>query len=196
MNSIRPVFIAVEGLDGTGKSTVIRLLAERCGCTLFKTPPDAFGAFRSEIDAAYQENDFAQQLFYASTVAHVSKLAETSLAAGCSVIVDRYWLTTKIYAGVRRQRINLDNLEVSLLRPDFTLYLHSSEAIRRERMKVRGMTDLDRRSCADAERLQALYAEELKRDFSGIVCPFDSGALAPEVIATRFIATIGDHHVP
>lgn len=194
MKPVRPFFAAVEGLDGTGKSTVISKLVERYDCLMLKTPPLELDSFRGSIDELFGASNPAQQLYYASTVAYVSTIVTQTLQNGQSVLVDRYWLTTKVYAAVRDQYLALLDVEAILHPPDLTLYLCTNEDIRRKRMAARGMTKLDHRSCRDTALLRQLYDAELEKPFSGKVCRCDSGLMQPDMIVNQFAIALEECH--
>lgn len=183
------IFIALESLDGAGKSTLIQLLSEQLDARVFKTPPDEFKEIRSLFDNV----DLGHKPFYAATVAFVAEQIADALAKEITVICDRYWLSTKVYGSMRKSDINMDEFEAGLLRPDITIYLHIDEETRRERMERRGeMTPLDIRSIADAERLRVAYDLELTKPFSGKVLRVDTGRATPEESVRAIMRTLAE----
>lgn len=88
------MFIVIEGLDGTGKSTIAKTLATALNAELLATPDASLKKARPIIDAAYENQPLARQLFYASSVLHLSEKIKGLMAEEKSVIVDRYWLST------------------------------------------------------------------------------------------------------
>jgi thymidylate kinase len=61
------MFIVIEGLDGTGKSTTAMALAKELGGIALNTPLDKFKGVRPKLEGIYAEESYGRQLFYAST---------------------------------------------------------------------------------------------------------------------------------
>jgi MoxR-like ATPase len=74
------MFIVIEGLDGTGKSTTAKTLAKALGGKFLTTPLDKFKAVRPELDVIYGDESLARQLFYASTAVCSSNQVSEELA--------------------------------------------------------------------------------------------------------------------
>ncbi len=171
--------IVIEGLDGTGKTTLARGLADALGAALLRTPPDDLAHVRAEIDRPLRESAVGAQLFYASTVALVSDRVRALLASGRSVVVDRYWSSTVAYAECRAAHVDLADVVAALRPADVTLYLELDEATRRERLASRGCTDADRDSIARLEALSAAYERALRGPWNGRVVRLDVTGRAP-----------------
>ena len=58
------MFIVIEGLDGSGKSTVSKYLAEKLNAKLLTTPGAGFKEVRKQLDTVFEHNTKARQLFY------------------------------------------------------------------------------------------------------------------------------------
>lgn len=114
---MRAPFVAFEGVDGAGKSTQARLLAERLGAVLTREPggtpigtsirsllldPDTVG-LSARAEALLMAADRAQ---------HVDTLVRPALAAGRPVVTDRYLYSSVAYQGYGR---DLDPDEVRAL---------------------------------------------------------------------------------
>jgi dTMP kinase len=101
------LFVVFEGIDGTGKSTQVHLLAEKLrqlGFAVVATrePTDSlFGQKIRElfVDRAAVTREEELALFIADREQHVKEVIAPALAAGCVVISDRYYLSTVAYQG-------------------------------------------------------------------------------------------------
>ena len=100
-------FIAVEGADGTGKSTQARLLAERLGALFTREPGGT--PLGERIRALVLDPsgdppvDRAEALLMAAARAqHVAEVVEPALAAGRDVVSDRYVASSVAYQGYGR----------------------------------------------------------------------------------------------
>ena len=116
------LFIVIEGIDGTGKSTQARYLGEwftRQGreVVLSREPTDgpwgkklresaSTGRLSPEDELQYFLNDRRQ---------HVEELIAPSLAAGKVVILDRYYFSSMAYQGAR----GFDPLEIRKRNEEF-----------------------------------------------------------------------------
>jgi hypothetical protein len=84
-----PGFESLEGLRGTGKSTVAPLLAAARGGVLVPTVPDLYGPLRREIDT--RDNVEARMAFYLSALFTATDEIRRHLASGVPVVVDSYF---------------------------------------------------------------------------------------------------------
>jgi len=130
-------FISFEGIDGSGKSTQARALAQRLqqdgrAVTLTREPGGSTGA--EEIRRLLVEGppdrwspETEILLFTAARRDHVEKLIQPALDAGQTVICDRFADSTRVYQGVARADLRgvVDDLHQRMigLEPDLTLII-------------------------------------------------------------------------
>jgi dTMP kinase len=103
----RPVLVALEGGEGTGKSTQAALLADRLDAVLTREPGGtALGEAvrRLLLDAGGEPLDARTEalLFAADRAAHVARVIAPALAAGRSVVSDRYVESSLAYQAFGR----------------------------------------------------------------------------------------------
>jgi dTMP kinase len=138
MASERGRFITLEGGEGGGKSTQLRLLAERLRRLGVKvvTTREPGGSTGAEVirhvilsGAAKPLGAKAEAMLFAAARAdHVAQTIAPALAQGAWVLCDRFADSTRIYQGVLGDvpAATLDTLErvaVGACRPDLTLIL-------------------------------------------------------------------------
>jgi dTMP kinase len=105
----RGKLIAFEGVDGSGKSTQIGLLAEALrerGLPVETTFEPTNGATGKRIRAMAQSNErvlpaLELEWFVTDRREHVDQMIEPALASGSWVITDRYTLSSVAYQGAR-----------------------------------------------------------------------------------------------
>lgn len=101
------LFIVFEGIDGSGKSTQIRLLADvlkKHGLPVIETYEPTRGQFGQKIRALYTDRSTVSseeelELFIKDRHEHIEKLIAPSLAKGTIVLCDRYFLSSAAYQG-------------------------------------------------------------------------------------------------
>ncbi len=99
--------IAFEGIDGTGKSTQIAMLAEvlrRDGVDVVATREPTDGLYGQRIRRLFQARDSVSRqdeldLFLADRRDHVARLIAPGLAQGKVILTDRYYFSTAAYQG-------------------------------------------------------------------------------------------------
>ncbi|WP_297501858.1 dTMP kinase [Thermococcus sp.] len=147
-------FIVLEGIDGAGKSTQARLLAEwfeerGYEAVLTKEPTDtAFGRLirrlvltggrEGIIDGAKISHEAEALLFAADRAEHVDKLIKPALQAGKVVISDRYFYSSLAYQWARGLDLEwLIDLNRFAVRPDLVILLDlpARESIKRLRSR-------------------------------------------------------------
>ncbi|HSP43558.1 MAG TPA: dTMP kinase [Luteolibacter sp.] len=118
----RGCFIVIEGIDGTGKSTQARRLAEwfeknGCEVLLSREPTDGpwGGKLRESAASGRLSPEDELQYFLNDRREHVEHKILPALAAGKVVILDRYYFSTMAYQGAR----GFDPVEIRRLNEAF-----------------------------------------------------------------------------
>ena len=87
-------FIVLEGLDGVGKSTAVRLLAKRLSAHETRTPPNVMRPFR----AAFDEGERIRRTAYYEVGNFIAgEQARAAREEGKSTVCDRYFCSTHAY---------------------------------------------------------------------------------------------------
>ena len=180
------MFIAIEGIDCTGKSTVSKLLAAQNDSVLYMTPPKSIYAKRDEIDA--KASPFDHYRFYLDGVYTASKEIWDFLALGKDVVCDRYWLTTYVYHIVMGVSVNIDDFS-NITQPDLTVLLLVSSDIQAKRFLERGMSIGDRRMINHQSELSHEYKRAItKIEMSRLVINTDR--ICPAEVVDKIQANI------
>ncbi len=103
----RGVLIAFEGIDGTGKSTQLPMLADflrEKNLPVLTTREPTDGPYGQRIRALYRDRSQATpeqelELFLQDRRQHVDQVIAPALAAGKIVLTDRYYFSTAAYQG-------------------------------------------------------------------------------------------------
>ena len=185
----KPIFIVFEGLDGSGKSTCAKRVAAELGAELMTTPSVALRAYRDDIISSFAGCQEAAQLFYLATVFAASARAERLLAAGRSVVLDRYFLSTQAYAGFRGSTLDLDGLAHDLLPADITVILDVPLETRRQRLSARGTTQADRETMSSEAnaRLHRAHSERFGLPVVGQLLRVEGDQLTPTEVVARIM---------
>ncbi len=156
------VFIVLEGIDGAGKSTQAKMLAEWFEergheVVLTKEPTDtAFGKLIRRlvltggrvgiIDGAKISHEAEALLFAADRAEHIHKLIRPALEEGKVVISDRYFYSSLAYQWARGLDLEwLIDLNRFAIRPDIAILLDIPAKESMRRIKGRAIkTEFDR----------------------------------------------------
>jgi len=184
----RGLFITFEGMDGSGKTTQMRRLAERLrarGRTVLETAEPGGTAIGRKIrqillDAVNQELSPSAELllYFASRAQNVDELILPALGRGEVVIADRFTDSTLVYQGCGRglgaeSVLALDRIACRGLKPHLTLLIDIdvetslTRAHSRNAAETSGETRMDEQSLdfhrKVYEAYQALAAREPDR---------------------------------
>lgn len=131
MNIKRGKFVVIEGLDGCGSSTQVKLLTDYLrvrGIRTFSTkePTDNVigGLIRGALTGVYLLPEATMQmLFSADRGHHVKRFIEPVLQSGGWVVCDRYMWSTIAFGGVTLDKEWLLSLQKYFPVPDITFLL-------------------------------------------------------------------------
>jgi dTMP kinase len=199
------MFVAFEGGEATGKSTQARLLAERLGpdCVLTHQPgaTKVGAAIRALVldGAGGQVDARAEALLLAADRAqHVAEVIRPALAAGRSVVTDRYTGSSLAYQGHGR---GLGVLEIASLSafatdglwPDVVVLLTVPAEVRDARFTARGRPAdvLESESAAFHRAVEAGFLSLAAADPDGWVVLDASGSV--DDIAERVWQAVAPH---
>ena len=198
-------FISIEGIDGSGKSTQARLLAERLRAAgrevvLTREPGGSPGA--EEIRKLLVEGDPARWspeteilLFTAARRDHLERTIAPELARGADVVCDRFADSTRVYQGTVRAdlRQTVDALHRLMIgrEPDVTLIIDMDPGEALER-------GLARRSGEDRfEDMGQQFQQNLRQGFLALGreypdrCRIVDGSGGTEAVAERIWQAAG-----
>ena len=141
-------FIAFEGIDGSGKSTQVRLLSEKLkkeGFKIYTTfePTDSpIGSvikniFRHRIEADHRT---IAGLYVADRLDHLLNKTNgilKKMEEGYTVITDRYYFSSYAYQGTHMSLdwvIQANSLSAELLRPDLSIFIDVPPEVSMQRL--------------------------------------------------------------
>ena len=192
------LFIAFEGIDGSGKSTQVKLLADtlekeghkvHVTCEPTSSPMGVLirNAFNRKMEADHR---VIAGLFIADRLEHL--LNKTNgilkmLAEGYTVITDRYYLSSYAYQGVHMPLdwvIQANSLSADLLRPDLNIFIDIPPDISMQRLN-KGRTSLELyETLENLNNVRKCYFEAFDLLKSKEKIFITEGNRVPELIAT------------
>lgn len=197
-------FISFEGIDGSGKSTQLRLLAARLradGSEVVETrePGGAPGAelirrLLVEGETGRWSAETEILLFTAARRDHLERTIAPALARGATVLTDRFADSTRVYQGVARGALRpvvdtLHRLAIGM-EPEVTVILDLAPDVSLARGLARGGAE-DR-----FERFGADFQARLREGFLALAAEFPgrcrvvSAAGTAEEVAARVAAAV------
>jgi len=162
-------FIVIEGLDGSGKTTLTRFLQEKFAMELVVTPPKEFSELRSFFDS---KPEGIRRAFYSLGNYMAAQYVRSTNSI---IIMDRFWHSTAAYAfanhiksGGEASSFSDDDLKwpSDLFKPNLVIFLDLSEQARLSRHSNRKEftnTPEEQALAADAE-----FRKNIKESFRRI----------------------------
>lgn len=146
--SKKNLFLAFEGIDGSGKSTQSKMLEEKLvadGMKVYHTfePTDSYigtlirKIFRHEIDADHRT---IAGLYVADRINHLTNAENgiiKKIEEGYTVITDRYYFSSYAYQGTHMPQdwvITANSISADVLRPDLNIFIDITPEVAIERL--------------------------------------------------------------
>ncbi len=169
-------FITLEGVEGAGKTTQIKRLAEVLGGSVIVTREPGGTPISERIREIFlTDSDMSAStellLIAAARAQHVKELIQPALNAGKTVICDRFSDATIAYQGYRKgidipliEKIN--HIATQGLKPDITflLDLPPENGLQRKRNSDEPLTRLEHETLASHEKVREGYLAIAKAD--------------------------------
>ena len=192
-------FIVIEGLDATGKSTLVEKLTKCLNATLLKCPPrlDAPDLSDTDLRAYFDDRPPVQRrAYYRAANLIASEQAEKALQNG-HVVMDRYWTSTVAFAALDDDSdLNQEwqgRYPPELREPDAVILLTVDEENRSKRMRGRGepATGEERKLAADVARRKAVL--RTYRMFTPI--EIDTSHRDPDAVLEAVLAALQESYI-
>jgi thymidylate kinase len=178
--------IALEGLDGCGKSTLCQYLASTYCYDVLPTPLPALKMFRETIDACLDPSPLARVAYYTANVHRAGDIAKEYVDHGHTIVLDRYWLSTRVYGAMQATEFPYDAHEKILAPMDFTFFLHVPLEERQRRMQSRSRLEAHDRMTLNpetAEKIRELYLDYGRNSIHGRFIDLDCAGLSVAQLA-------------
>ncbi len=177
------LLISVEGVEGSGKTTQCRLLAQwlrDLGHRVLETSEPDGSPIGSAVRAIFEQDGVSLTtlteafLFVAARQHHVTQVIAPALAAGEIVLSDRYADATLAYQGYGRgldlQTIReLNALATGGVLPDLTLVLDLDPAVGLKRLGSRRLDVFEKMDLAFHRRVRQGYLEIAREEKRRVV---------------------------
>ena len=138
--------ISIEGMDGVGKSTTSKMLADKLGFTLVEKPLhyllDQDGSMENYLKIRDYVNKQEDRVF-TSWFYGLGNVYLYHKFNGQKIITDRHLLSNYCWSGTTESEVVFDTLVQVLDQPDFTFVLEADEHTVRERLIGRDIRDPD-----------------------------------------------------
>ena len=204
------LFIAFEGIDGSGKSTQVKLLTDNLkkeGHKVYSTFEPTDSPIGSVIRSIFNHKMEADHrtiagLFVADRLDHLLNKTNgilKKLEDGYTVITDRYYFSSYAYHGTHMSLdwvIEANSLSADLLRPDLNIYIDISPDISMERL-TKGRNSLELYETKENLRnVRDKYLEAMEKlKFKENIFMTD-GNRSPELIAADIWTEVSHIAVP
>jgi dTMP kinase len=182
-NQQQPIFVVLEGIDGSGTTTQLpRLLAhlvargrravatcEPSGGPVGLLLRQILAGQHRALDGAAFDGRAMALLFAADRRDHLAREIEPALASGADVVSDRYLMSSLAYQAEEAERDWVAGLARDVRRPDLTLLLDVSVAVAAGRRRAAGRAVERYDADPVQERVASHYRRLAAADPAGVV---------------------------
>lgn len=168
----RAPFIVIEGLDGSGKTTLTARLTDKLRsefkviCTAEPSAQTHPGRMVRQVlqGQITVSQTSLTHLFLADRADHLQNVVVPFLETGTAVICDRYIMSTLAYQATPDtfNEVLALNAASNFLQPDFTFYLSASVDLCLSRLRERGKSELFENR-AKLEQAEEMYKMSIAR---------------------------------
>jgi dTMP kinase len=191
-----PLFISIEGIDGSGTTTCSKLLVQKMQekgieCLWTKEPSD--GTVGRHIRKILKGQEAADELgmfplFLADRHDHIASMITPTLEQGSSVVCDRYAYSTWVYQQDNYDPFIIEYLQRSCLAPDILFVLLCPVEVCMKRLGSREI--VERYEIGEKQKLYDERYRRMPKMASERIVHIDSNTNSPEQVVELMMAGI------
>jgi dTMP kinase len=183
-------FVIIEGMDGSGKTTVGDQLAKQLGYQFFDSLPTPYREHHADFRDRLSRDGF--HLYMMSMLKTMSETIGAMRDDGKGVVMSRYYQTTVSYHTARNLfagkkdylKIDLDPLKLE--KPSHAFFLHVEEPERVRRLQSRGALSVEDQETLNSGFREILVAEYAKHGMQRVDATVDG----PKEVANKLMALV------
>ena len=181
------MFIAIEGIDGSGKTTLASEVSKRLKYHTLQSIPKHMRPFKKVVDRF--ATPYLHYLFYASAMRSTSHTARRYLKENRGIVADRYWYST--VATHKALGVNASARHfVGTCEPDLVVYVTTDDTVRKKRMRERGLDPNDKRMLHLDDAVKKEFKSLLPH---GKTLYLDSTHSTPQMLADAIVTKFNTH---
>lgn len=183
--------ISIEGMDGVGKSTTCKLLAEKLGYTFVEKGLQYLYGSKEEYQRIAKIVNANPDRNFTAWYYGLNNLFTYNQFKDKNIVTDRHIVSNYCWSGTN-DNMDIYNLILKKIgKPTLTVILYASPEVIEKRLKTRNIhdRDLSKVKLAEAAYERMIYFCELKKLPYMVI---DTGKLSPEEIVSLIIERIGD----
>ncbi len=180
------MLIAIEGLDGVGKSSVCEDLAQNYQ---YVNIAQEVVDMKKHIAQMPEHSSSVARLLNLSILQHMSDTAREHIKNGKTVVMDRYIPSHKHYAHAFNEQAikdgqypDIDPSKLSLIKSDIIVLLTVNEETRKKRLDGRGVTNATENTLAKNKNIRTVILERMKKDADIVI---DTSSLSVQEISKQ-----------
>lgn len=176
--------IAIEGLDGVGKTTVCKILAEKLNFKFIEKPLHYLFDTETEFENYNRIRDYVndqEDRIFTSWFYGLGNIFLYHKFRNVNIITDRHLVSNYLWSGNEKNQLVYDCLVKLIGRPDYTFLLYARNDVISQRLKNRNTTDQDfKKIHLNTQSLNKMknFLIEYEMDYSII----DTSDLSPDEI--------------
>ena len=177
------MFIVIEGIDATGKTTLSKSLAEKLGVKYYKSPPKSITSFRKMADRSSPQ---IRYLYY-SLGNLITTLALKTLYRNKIIICEWYAFSTSAYHSVLLGKdLNLPKI---IILPNLVIFLTCNMEEIKERLLLRKETN-KYEQLSFLEKVRKQYPRLFKLYNNIPVLTYDTGIKSSEQTSQNMVTDV------
>ena len=185
------MLIAIDGLDASGKTSVIELLAKEQGWINIASEVKDM---RQVVRSAPKHTAAVNRLLNLAFLRHMSDTAKELLKEGKTVLLDRYTPSHSHYAKAFNKKAikagefpDIDPAALNLAKPDLVIILRVREDVRQARLAARGEQTPHELTLSNEHKIREAIQKRLEREADIVIDTSDLTAKETAEIIKKHI---------
>ena len=195
-------FIVIEGLDATGKTTIVPMLSASIDAMALNCPPklldnkiiDHTSDLRKHFD---KQPSIVRRAYYRAANLIASEQAKKTIDTGKHVVMDRYWTSTIAFSVLDKEgpitNIEYGTYPPEMLKPDIMIFLTVDEKHRSERLRGRGEVFTEEETLIEKEIEKRENVLNIYRKYERV--EVDTSMLTPKEVRDKIILILKQNKI-